>query len=177
MNAGNDAMSDNTDIAAKEKDAHHEPPDKKDDDKDYEKGADRRNDNSSEFKTVHFTVNATIFDEGDPGDAAYLIHSGRVEIRKGVHGGNPFRLAELEKGDVLGELALFDNRPRMASAVALTDVTAIRMSREEFLERLATMDPAMKGIVLTMVTRVRKMADEFMRRKAKIEWSNWNKPS
>ena len=79
------------------------------------------------------------------------------------------------KGDGLGELPLFDGRPRMAGAIALTKVKAIRISREEFLDRLATMDPSMKGIVLTMVSRVRKMADEFMRRKSEIEWAKLKK--
>ncbi len=130
---------------------------------------------STQLKKTRFTANAVIFEEGERGNAAYIIRSGKVEIRKGVHGSNPQRLAELGKGDVLGELALFDNRPRMASAIALTDVEVIEMPTEEFLERLSTMDPAMKGMVLTMVSRVRKMADEFMRRKAEMNWAKWKK--
>ena len=133
------------------------------------------NDGSKLLEETRFAANTTIFEEGEKGDAAYIIRSGRVEIRVGIHGSNPQILAELGKGDVLGELALFDNRPRMASAIALTDVEVIKMSGEEFLERLSTMDPAMKGMVLTMVTRVRKMADEFMRRKAEINWAKWKK--
>lgn len=132
-------------------------------------------DGFTQLKKDRFAANSVIFEEGDNGQSAYIIRSGRVEIRKGVHSSNPLRLAELGKGDVLGELALFDGRPRMASAIALTDVEVIQMSREEFLERLSTMDPAMKGMVLSMVTRVRKMADEFMRRKAEISWAKWKK--
>ena len=123
----------------------------------------------------HFVANSTIFEEGEKGDAAYIIRSGKVEIRKGIQSANPQILAELGKGDVLGEMALFDARPRMASAIALTDVKVIQMSKDEFLERLSTMDPTMKGMVLTMVARVRKMADEFMRRKADVNWADWKK--
>ena len=129
----------------------------------------------SAFKKVHFSANSVIFNEGDPGDAAYMIRSGRVEIRKGAQSSNPQTLAELEKGVVVGELALFDDRPRMASAICLTDVVAIRISRKKFHELMATMDPAMENIVLTMVRRVREMADEFMRRKADIDWINWKR--
>ncbi len=129
----------------------------------------------SAFKKVSFSANSVIFEEGAAGDAAYMIRSGRVEIRKGAQSSNPQILAELKKGDVVGELALFDDRPRMASAVCLTDVVAISISRKKFHELMSTMDPAMEGIVLTMVKRVREMADEFMRRKAGVDWINWKK--
>ena len=129
----------------------------------------------STFSKIDFSPNQVIFNEGESGDAAYMIRSGRVEIRKGTQSSNPQTLAELGKGDVIGEMALFDARPRMASAVCLTDVVTIRISRDKFLELMSTMDPAMESIVLTMVKRVREMADEFMRRKTDVEWSNWKK--
>ena len=130
-------------------------------------------DRDAGYSTACFAANSVIFNEGDPGDAAYVIRSGTVEIRKGMRGDHPLRLAELREGDVLGELALFDDRPRMAAAVAMTDVETIRMPRKAFLEKVAGMDPGMRGIVLTMVGRVRTMADEFMRRKTDVEWAKW----
>ncbi len=129
----------------------------------------------SAFKKISFPANSVIFEEGAAGDAAYMILSGRVEIRKGTQSSNPQTLAELEKGEVLGELALFDDRPSMASAVCLTDVVAISISRKKFHDLMSTMDPAMEGIVLTMVKRVREMADEFMRRKATVGLVNWRR--
>ena len=129
----------------------------------------------SALKKVSFTANSVVLEEGDAGDALYLISSGRVEIRKGAQSSHPQTLAELGKGDVVGELALFDDRPRMASAVCMTEVEVIRISRDKFHELMSTMDPAMEGIVLTMVNRVREMADEFMRRKADVDWANWKK--
>ena len=129
----------------------------------------------SALKKVSFPANTVIFEEGDAGDALYLICSGRVEVRKGAQSSNPQTLAEVIKGDVLGELALFAARPRMASAICLTAVVAIRISREEFHERMSTMDPAMEGIVMILVKRVREMADEFMRRKAAVDWVNWRR--
>ena len=111
-------------------------------------------DGSEPLKKISFAANATIFEEGDVADAAYIIRAGRVEIRKGIRSSDPIRLAELEKGETLGEMALFDDRPRMATAIALTDVELIRMSREEFLDRMTTLDPAISHMVLAMVTRV-----------------------
>ncbi len=123
-----------------------------------------------------FQANSVIFDEGDIGDAAYIIRSGEVETRKGVSSNNPLRLAVLSKGDVLGEMALFDDRPRMASAIALTNVEVIKMSKQDFLDKLSVLNPAMKGMVMSMVVRVRSMADEFMRRKGQINWEKFENP-
>ena len=137
--------------------------------------ADQDQAEESAFKKIDFSAHSVIFNEGEAGDAAYMIRSGRVEIRKGAQSSNPQTLAELTKGEVVGELALFDDRPRMASAVCLTDVVAIRISRNKFHQLMSTMDPAMESMVLTLVRRVREMADEFMRRKAAVDWINWKK--
>lgn len=126
------------------------------------------------FDKIKFKENKTIFDEGDKGDAAYLILSGKVEIRKGVHSSAPQTLAMLEKGEAFGEMALFDDSPRMAQAITRSDVMLIRISREEFLRRLESVDPIMRTTVIYMVKRVRDMASEFMRRKG-IDWHEWRK--
>ena len=122
---------------------------------------------------AEFDKNKTIFDEGDEGDAAYLIVRGKVEIRKGVRTSQPQILATLSKGDVFGEMALFDNAARMAQAVALTKVETIRISRDEFHKRLDSVDPVMRTIVLYLVHRVRGMADQFMRKKSGVNWHEW----
>jgi len=126
------------------------------------------------FDKVKYIANKSIFDEGDKGDAAYLILSGKVEIRKGVHTSSPQILATLEKGEAFGEMALFDDSPRMAQAIARSDVMLIRISRDEFLRRLESVDPIMRTTVMYMVKRVRDMANEFMRRKG-IDWQEWRK--
>lgn len=126
------------------------------------------------FDKVRFRENVSVFDEGDEGDAAYLILSGKVEIRKGVRTSSPQKLAELGKGDAFGEMALFDDSPRMAQAITRSEVELIRISRDEFLRRLQSIDPIMRTTVLYMVKRVRDMANEFMRRKG-INWEEWRK--
>lgn len=126
------------------------------------------------FETVHFEANQVIFEEGDEGDAAYLILKGQVEIRKGMKTSNPQPLALLKKNDIFGEMALFDNRPRMAEAMARTSVELIAIKRDEFHRRLETIDPVIRTISLYLVGRVRAMADQFMKRKD-TSWSSWKK--
>ena len=110
-------------------------------------------------------ANTTIFTEGEPGDTAFLIVQGKVEIRKGMASDYPKVVAVLEDGDIVGEMALFDERPRMATAVSATDLEVIPISRDDFKKRLKEMNPVMRRILMIMVSRVRGMTDEFMRRK------------
>ncbi|MBF0249621.1 MAG: cyclic nucleotide-binding domain-containing protein [Alphaproteobacteria bacterium] len=114
---------------------------------------------------MKFEANTIIFHEGDRGEAAFLIVKGMVEIRKGMQTSNPQILATLERNEIFGEMALFDDRPRMAEALARTNVEVIAIDRAEFRARLAAMDPVMRNMTTFLVSRVRTMADEFMRRK------------
>ena len=131
--------------------------------------------NHEDFERKTFGGYGIIFEEGDDGDAAYLITRGSVEIRKGTRTKNPVSLAMLHKGDIFGEMALFDNRPRMAQAMAVTDVEVIAINREAFMERLRGVDPVMKNIILYVIQRLRNMTDEFMIKQTEVSWSNWKK--
>ena len=59
----------------------------------------------------------TLFREGDPGDAMYIVLQGRVRISKQIPGAGEEALAILERGDYFGEMALIDRQPRSADAV------------------------------------------------------------
>ena len=118
------------------------------------------------FTSIVYGPNKTIFDEGKSGDSAYMIVRGEVEIRKGTNTSNPKVLAVIGKGEVFGEMALFDGRPRMAAAITRSETELICISRDEFTGRLKNVDPVMRSMVTYLVQRVRSMADEFMRKKA-----------
>lgn len=126
------------------------------------------------FESVTYSENQVIFEEGETGDAVYLIISGQVEIRKGMKSSDPQTLAVLSKTDIFGEMALFDDSPRMAEAVARTNVELILIKRDEFNRRLDSVDPVIKAISVYLVERVRHMADEFLKRKDP-HWGKWKK--
>jgi len=71
---------------------------------------------AEDFKRVKFDRGAFLIKEGERTDDAYLIASGKVEIRIGAFGRNPHTLAILEPGDVVGEMSLFDDQPPVARA-------------------------------------------------------------
>ena len=126
------------------------------------------------FETVRYSENQVIFEEGAPGDAAYLITHGTVEIRKGMKTSNPQTLAHLSANDIFGEMALFDNAPRMAEAIARSPVELVAINHDEFHRRLNSIDPVIKAISVYLVSRVRHMANEFQQRKDP-DWGQWNK--
>lgn len=126
------------------------------------------------FKVVSYESNQVIFEEGAPGDAAYLITKGSVEIRKGTKSSNPQTLAHLGVNDIFGEMALFDNAPRMAEAIARSPVDLVAITHDEFHRRLSSIDPVIRSITTYLVSRVRNMADEFQRRKDP-DWGKWKK--
>ena len=62
-----------------------------------------------------------IFKNRAPGEGMYIIMRGSIKITIGTRSGNENTLAELEKGEFFGELALFDDEPRSANAIAIED--------------------------------------------------------
>jgi len=81
-----------------------------------------------------YTDGQAIFAEGDPGDSMYFIVNGCVRIEKRAQASSapPKTLAVLEAGDYLGEMALLDQKPRSASAVAAGDAKILRLSKVSF---------------------------------------------
>jgi len=75
-------------------------------------------------KLIHhrqYKINDFIFKNRAPGEGMYIIMQGSVKITIDTRNENENILAELEEGDFFGELALFDDEPRSANAIATTD--------------------------------------------------------
>jgi CRP-like cAMP-binding protein len=80
---------------------------------------------------VTFKKNDIMFCEHEPGDTFYLIQSGRVQIVKII--GDVEKIIDiLYPGEILGEMAILEEAPRSASAIALDQVTALEFNRENF---------------------------------------------
>ena len=83
-----------------------------------------------------FESGDTIFREGEPSDAAYVIVSGEVEILGAPTGGKVQTIAVLGKGEYVGEMGAIDDHPRSATAVAKGPVVCMAVNQEEFMEML-----------------------------------------
>ncbi len=77
-----------------------------------------------------FKDNTMIFCENEPGNELYIIQAGRVKITKIVD--EEVLLAVLKPGDIFGEMALLENRPRSASAISFGDVGLLAINKSNF---------------------------------------------
>jgi len=107
-----------------------------------------------------------IFWEGDEAKEMYVIESGRVKITKRVYG-IMVKIADLEKGDFFGEMALLDNAPRSATALAMGKVQLAAYNQSE-LTNFIKSDPEMTIKMLkAMSQRLRKIDSELTQLVAK----------
>jgi signal transduction histidine kinase len=95
-----------------------------------------------------------LFTEGDRGDKAYIIKEGQLEITKQT-GGRDVLLAVRGEGDVIGEMALLEEAPRMASVRARVPTALISIRKDMLDNLLATSPSAARAMLQTVLDRWR----------------------
>jgi len=109
-----------------------------------------------------------IFVEGDPGDSMYFIIEGCIRIEKRPQATSAVHkiLAVLEAGDYFGEMALLDQKPRSASAVATGDAKVLRLSKAAFDEMQSESSVAGMSVVFAMLRtsseRIRRLSAQVV---------------
>jgi hypothetical protein len=109
--------------------------------------------NRREFGTGEY-----IFREGDEGDEAYLIIDGTVDIVK-ISGDQELVIAQVGKGAIIGEMALIDSEPRMASARAASETSVSVIPSDDIktrFDRLQKFDPIVHRLMNMFVQRMRE---------------------
>jgi CRP-like cAMP-binding protein len=80
------------------------------------------------IETRRVRAGGVIFREGEDADEFFVIKSGYVRIQIGNR-----IMADLTADSIFGEMALIDDEPRSATAVAITDVELVPISEKQFL--------------------------------------------
>jgi CRP-like cAMP-binding protein len=106
-----------------------------------------------------------LFVEGSSGDEMYVLLTGKVRISKRLPGVGEEALAILEPGDYFGEMAMVDDSPRSADALAHTSCAVAVIKREE-LEQLMFIDKDLAYVLLwtlvrTLSVRLREMNEKI----------------
>ncbi len=102
---------------------------------------------------VHrFRRGEVIFRAGDAADCAYLIQAGRVRI---LAPDDSKPLAWLDAGELLGDMGILDDSPRLLTAVADSDCELMVIQRSQFQSRLAQADPVVRTLVEVLLKRLR----------------------
>lgn len=97
-----------------------------------------------------------IFSEAQTGSDMFIIQRGEVSITKVVNG-NEVTLAVLKKGDMFGEMALIENKPRSANALAHSDCTLMVINRSNFNQMVATQPQLVAKLTTTLADRLWSM--------------------
>ena len=102
-----------------------------------------------------FQGNEIVFRLGDPGDSAYVIESGSVEILLGREP-DQHRIHVLGQGDLFGEIALLDGKPRSATVRTVTPTRLVRIQREHVQSMLLKSDVVVQYLVQVLLEHVRR---------------------
>ena len=109
-----------------------------------------------------------IFDEGEEGQALYLVMSGRVLISRSLDSTVEV-VAELSAGSFFGDLALLDNSPRNAQARALDNCELAVFFRADFLALMETEAVIGYKISLALARQIGRRLRHWMGEQAQLE--------
>ncbi len=110
------------------------------------------------FDREVFASNELVFQWGDPGDSAFVIEEGCVEVLSGM-GPDSRRIAILTEGAMFGEVALLDRQPRTASVRALVPTRLVRIDRSHVEELLSRSDTVIQYLMHLLLERFRSTHD------------------
>jgi CRP-like cAMP-binding protein len=117
------------------------------------------------FERKTFPDGAVLFREGDPPDMVYMVESGLVDILVRRPDGGRTVIGTIGKGEMFGEMALIDDKPRMATAEVTMEATLVCIPSGAFRAQMKTVNPVMSKVMQQMVKRLRTMAQELAQAK------------
>jgi CRP/FNR family cyclic AMP-dependent transcriptional regulator len=101
----------------------------------------------------------TIFLKGDPGSSMMAVLKGSVRISTGSSDGKEITLNIMRAGEVFGEIALLDGRPRSADASAIEDCDLLVIERRLFLPYLLANQDLMLRMLAVLCQRLRQTSE------------------
>jgi len=107
-----------------------------------------------------FLAGEVIFHEGQMGNDFHILFLGQVKIIKRVRQGQR-ELALLKAGQYFGEMALFDNAPRSATAIAETDCTLLTLQQQDFQNLVSQRPEIVTQICKTLSLRLRETMSQL----------------
>lgn len=105
-------------------------------------------------REVRFEEGATIFKEGEPSDALYIVVEGTVSVRKGSK-----EIGLVKDKETIGWSIFFEQTPNILTLVALTDTLALKIEREELFDLLADHFDIVRGILKRLSRIISQLLD------------------
>jgi len=107
-----------------------------------------------------FPKNATVVEEGLPGDYMYVIREGRVKVTKASEDGREKIMNFLEAGAFFGDMALLGDEMRSASVKTLEESTLLALSRRDFIDLLRQSPDLALSVIAELANRLRETNEQ-----------------
>ena len=120
---------------------------------------------AQESKEIPLKSDTIVFEEGDPGNAMYIVLEGEILIYQGEKS-----LTSMLPGTFFGEMSLIEAVPRTAGARALVPSIILEISETQFQEYFATQPQALMAIMKTMSARSRKISTRLISAQLRITY-------
>lgn len=117
---------------------------------------------SERCTAVHYEQGATIFQEGEQGDRLFIVLSGEVEVWKHADAADASLLSRYGVGRFFGEMALVDELPRSATAIAATSSELLSLERSAFAVLVEEFPPLASSVMRSLSAIVRESNDSFV---------------
>jgi CRP-like cAMP-binding protein len=108
---------------------------------------------------VRFSAGETFIRQGELGDSLYLIVAGTVKVV--IRGVGEVALREAKS--VIGEMAILTHQPRSADCIAISEVTALKLSHDAFWELLAERPPLALGVIKMLAERLDEVVSNLQK--------------
>ena len=120
---------------------------------------------AAHLDVVKFPGGHVVFNYGEPGDAMYIVRTGKAEMSFKNDTGEKISLEICERGDFFGELSFLDGGTRSATATVTEDLEALLMDRDD-LEAFLKKHPHAAVDLLTALGRRLRKTSEILRHTA-----------
>src|SRR5690242_6287293 len=123
---------------------------------------------------ARFAEGHILFREGDPADSVCRLLSGAADILRELDG-EPVLLGTVGAGQFIGEMGVLENRPRNATARAVSDVEVEILAPAEFLDEMARSPRAARELIQRLSQRLREADDRIVSDEARSGRAHRNK--
>lgn len=116
---------------------------------------------------VNYDAGQVLFRQGDPGDAAYVVLSGSVDILVNSQSGE-IKVATLEPNSIVGEIAILCDTMRNATVKANVPLETLRIRKDHFLKMLAEFPEMAVEIMRVLADRLSHTTAELSEARSEL---------